>query len=250
MLAQALARRFSRLGLHYGWAVVAVTFVTSLVTAGAMGLPGALILPLEPRIRLEHRADFRRAGVAHPALRADGALRRVADRSLRLASRDPERGVSHCGGAPAGAEDEPGLASRAAVGGRGRLGHRPHRAGDERDRGDAMVFRAPRPRARHPHREFGDRATDLPAARGLARAALRLARRLGADADRPRGRGRGGPAVHGRSAVRPRTCALMAKAAEARRPPRPPSAARSPCSAKSRAAARSGSSPRRSSSAA
>jgi sugar phosphate permease len=46
MLAQALARRFSRLGLHYGWAVVAVTFLTSLVTAGAMGLPGALILPL------------------------------------------------------------------------------------------------------------------------------------------------------------------------------------------------------------
>ena len=46
MLAQALARRFSRLGLHYGWAVVAVTFATSLVTAGAMGLPGALILPL------------------------------------------------------------------------------------------------------------------------------------------------------------------------------------------------------------
>ncbi len=46
MLAQALARRFSRLGLHYGWAVVAITFVTTLVTAGAMGLPGALILPL------------------------------------------------------------------------------------------------------------------------------------------------------------------------------------------------------------
>ncbi|HYA73284.1 MAG TPA: MFS transporter [Roseiarcus sp.] len=46
MLAQALARRFSRLGLHYGWAVVAITFATTLVTAGAMGLPGALILPL------------------------------------------------------------------------------------------------------------------------------------------------------------------------------------------------------------
>ncbi|MGD0564809.1 MAG: MFS transporter [Roseiarcus sp.] len=46
MLAQALARRFSRLGLHYGWAVVAITFVTTLVTAGAMSLPGALILPL------------------------------------------------------------------------------------------------------------------------------------------------------------------------------------------------------------
>ncbi len=46
MLAQALARRFSRLGLHYGWAVVAIAFATSLVTAGAMSLPAALILPL------------------------------------------------------------------------------------------------------------------------------------------------------------------------------------------------------------
>ncbi len=46
MLAQALALRFSRLGLHYGWAVVAIIFVTGLVTAGAMGVPAALILPL------------------------------------------------------------------------------------------------------------------------------------------------------------------------------------------------------------
>ena len=46
MLAQALSRRFADWGIHYGWAVVAVTFLVSLVTAGAMGLPGALILPL------------------------------------------------------------------------------------------------------------------------------------------------------------------------------------------------------------
>ena len=46
MLAKALALRFSRLGLHYGWAVVAVAFVTSLATAGAMSVPAALILPL------------------------------------------------------------------------------------------------------------------------------------------------------------------------------------------------------------
>ncbi len=46
MLAKALALRFSRFGLHYGWVVVAVTFVTTLVTSGAMSLPGALILPL------------------------------------------------------------------------------------------------------------------------------------------------------------------------------------------------------------
>jgi MFS family permease len=41
--AAALARR----NIHYGWVVVAVTFLTMLVTAGAMGAPGVLIVPLE-----------------------------------------------------------------------------------------------------------------------------------------------------------------------------------------------------------
>jgi MFS family permease len=47
MLAGRLARRLSRLGLHYSWVVLAVVFALSVVTAGAMALPGALILPLE-----------------------------------------------------------------------------------------------------------------------------------------------------------------------------------------------------------
>jgi MFS family permease len=42
-LAGFLARR----NIHYGWVVVAVTFLTMLVTAGAMGAPGVLIVPLE-----------------------------------------------------------------------------------------------------------------------------------------------------------------------------------------------------------
>ena len=42
-LAAALARR----NIHYGWIVAAVTFLTMLVTAGAMGAPGVLIVPLE-----------------------------------------------------------------------------------------------------------------------------------------------------------------------------------------------------------
>jgi sugar phosphate permease len=46
MLASFLAPRLARLNIHYGWVVVAVTFLTMLSTAGAMGLPGALILPL------------------------------------------------------------------------------------------------------------------------------------------------------------------------------------------------------------
>jgi sugar phosphate permease len=43
MLANVLAPRLARLNIFYGWIVVAVAFVTMLTTAGAMGLPGALI---------------------------------------------------------------------------------------------------------------------------------------------------------------------------------------------------------------
>jgi predicted MFS family arabinose efflux permease len=47
MLAGRFARRLSCLGLHYSWVVLAVVFALTVVTAGAMALPGALILPLE-----------------------------------------------------------------------------------------------------------------------------------------------------------------------------------------------------------
>ena len=46
MLAQALARRLSRAGIHYGWAIVAIVFLLALTTAGCMGISGALIIPL------------------------------------------------------------------------------------------------------------------------------------------------------------------------------------------------------------
>ena len=46
MFAHALAGLLARRGFHYGWVVVAVTFLVALTTAGAVGVPGALILPL------------------------------------------------------------------------------------------------------------------------------------------------------------------------------------------------------------
>ncbi len=46
MLAQPLSAFLARHGIHYAWVIVAVTFVTALTTAGAVGIPGALILPL------------------------------------------------------------------------------------------------------------------------------------------------------------------------------------------------------------
>ncbi|MGM4892378.1 MULTISPECIES: MFS transporter [unclassified Tardiphaga] len=42
-LSTALARR----NIHYGWAMIAVTFVTALVSAAAVGAPGVFIVPLQ-----------------------------------------------------------------------------------------------------------------------------------------------------------------------------------------------------------
>ncbi|MET0640484.1 MAG: MFS transporter, partial [Hyphomicrobium sp.] len=47
MISTALAASFARRNIHYGWAVVAATFLTMLVTAGAVGAPGVFIVPLE-----------------------------------------------------------------------------------------------------------------------------------------------------------------------------------------------------------
>ncbi|WP_035715819.1 MFS transporter [Azorhizobium doebereinerae] len=43
----ALPTFLARRGIHYGWVVVGVTFLTMLVTAGAVGAPGVLIAPLQ-----------------------------------------------------------------------------------------------------------------------------------------------------------------------------------------------------------
>jgi MFS family permease len=42
-LSAALARR----NIHYGWAMVAVTFLITLISAGAVGAPGVFIVPLQ-----------------------------------------------------------------------------------------------------------------------------------------------------------------------------------------------------------
>jgi MFS family permease len=42
-LSAALARR----NIHYGWVMVAVTFLTAIVSAGAVGAPGVFIVPLQ-----------------------------------------------------------------------------------------------------------------------------------------------------------------------------------------------------------
>jgi MFS family permease len=47
MFAPALNARLARHRIHYGWAMVALTFLVSLSSAGAMGILGALLLPLQ-----------------------------------------------------------------------------------------------------------------------------------------------------------------------------------------------------------
>jgi MFS family permease len=47
MASSQIAAAFARRNIHYGWMVVAVTFLTLLVTAAAMGTPGVMIVPLE-----------------------------------------------------------------------------------------------------------------------------------------------------------------------------------------------------------
>jgi sugar phosphate permease len=47
MLSNRLAAALARRDIHYGWVVAATTFLTMLVTAGAVGAPGVFILPLQ-----------------------------------------------------------------------------------------------------------------------------------------------------------------------------------------------------------
>lgn len=47
MLSTALSRRLALRGVHYGWVVASVTFLTMLVMAGAVGAPGVFIVPLQ-----------------------------------------------------------------------------------------------------------------------------------------------------------------------------------------------------------
>jgi MFS family permease len=47
MPSAALAAAFARRKIHYGWIIVGVTLLTTVVTAAAMSTPGVLIVPLE-----------------------------------------------------------------------------------------------------------------------------------------------------------------------------------------------------------
>ncbi|MBR0652837.1 MFS transporter [Roseomonas terrae] len=47
MLAAPLAAALARRGIHYGWVMVSITFLIAVSSAGALGVLGALLLPLQ-----------------------------------------------------------------------------------------------------------------------------------------------------------------------------------------------------------
>jgi MFS family permease len=47
MISNWLAAALSRRNIHYGWAMVGVTFLTALIAAGTVGAPGVFIVPLQ-----------------------------------------------------------------------------------------------------------------------------------------------------------------------------------------------------------
>lgn len=47
MISDRLSATLARRDIHYGWAMVGVTFLTALVVAGAVGAPGVFIVPLQ-----------------------------------------------------------------------------------------------------------------------------------------------------------------------------------------------------------
>src|SRR6476660_8376543 len=47
MLSNWLASTLARRNIHYGWVMVAVTFLAALISAGTVGAPGVFIVPLQ-----------------------------------------------------------------------------------------------------------------------------------------------------------------------------------------------------------
>src|SRR6201992_4459402 len=47
MISNWLSAARARRNIHYGWVMVGVTFLTALISAGAVGAPGVFIVPLQ-----------------------------------------------------------------------------------------------------------------------------------------------------------------------------------------------------------
>ena len=142
MLSSTLAAALARRNIHYGWIVVAVTFLTMLVTAGAMGAPGVLIVPLEREFGWDN-AQISSAlalrlllfGLFGPF--AAAFMNRFGLRRVMICCGDADRGRTY-----RLAGDDAGVAAGAAVGRRCRRRHRSYRYRSGCHGGDALVHRS------------------------------------------------------------------------------------------------------------
>src|SRR6187402_8618 len=170
-LSAALARR----NIHYGWAMVGVTFLTALIAAGTVGAPGVFIVPLQKEFgwstaEISSALSIRFILFGLMAPFAAALLNRYGLRNVTLASL-----LVVASGLVAslfmtqvwqlvllwGVVIGLGTGMTALV-----LG---------------ATIAARWPRGRHPHRQRGDRATGIPAAAGEPHRKPRLAARAGAD---------------------------------------------------------------------
>ncbi len=136
-LSAALARR----NIHYGWVMVGVTFLTALVSAGAVGAPGVFIVPLQKEFgwttaEISSALSIRFILFGLMAPFAAALMNRYGLRNVTLSAL-----LTVVTGAGALAGNDPGLATDPAVGRRGRHRHRHDRAGARRYRRRALVQR-------------------------------------------------------------------------------------------------------------
>ena len=148
MISSPLAAALARRNIHYGWVVVGVTFLTMLVTAGAMGAPGVLIVPLEREFGWDNAQIssalalrlllFGLFGPFAAAFMNRFGLRRVVICAAILIA----------GGLLASLAMTQVWQLVRVVGHRGRRRQRTDRYRARRHGGDALVHRAPRPGGR------------------------------------------------------------------------------------------------------
>ena len=184
-LSAALARR----NIHYGWVMVGVTFLTALISAGAVGAPGVFIVPLQKEFgwttaEISSALSIRFILFGLMAPFAAALLNRYGLRNVTLSAL-----LTVVSALVISLAMTQGLAIDAAVGRRGRHRHRHDRAGAGRHRRGALVRGAARAGGRHSHRQCGDRTIGVPAAAGQPDRSDGLADRAGADVRDARRRG-------------------------------------------------------------
>ena len=157
MVSSRLADGLARRNIHYGWVVVAVTFLTMLVVAGSVRRPGRAAPAVAAGVRLEHRGDI--GGHGHPpvAVRPDGTVRGGADQSLRRPPGCGDFPDDRCCGIAALDPHDRGLGADPPLGRGGGCRHRHDRAGLRCHRGQPLVLPSARAGDRFPHRQHGHR---------------------------------------------------------------------------------------------